>query len=52
MGDSRYAKSSVKSGSDFAKQPEIHGGMPAKKSVEAVDKENMPKTAPGSVMPK
>lgn len=48
MSDSRYAKSSVKSGTDFKQQAALNDGMPPKKSVEAIDKENMPKSAPKS----
>ncbi len=41
-------KVSVKSGVDFKKLVPLHGGMPPKKSIEAIDSANMPKNAPAS----
>jgi len=38
-----------KSGVDFKEVPALCGGMPSKKSVEAIDKANMPKSAPKAV---
>lgn len=42
-------KYSNKSGVDFKKMPALCGGMPPKKGVEAIEKENTPKKAPNSV---
>ena len=45
------AKSEVKSGSDVIKSGTYvtqHGGMPPKKNVEAINKENTPKSCKGS----
>lgn len=45
-----YAKSSVKSGlENEAYAEKILDGIPPKKDVEAIDKENQVKKAPGSV---
>jgi hypothetical protein len=45
-----YAHASVKSGVVNEKYAEqVLGGTPPKKNVEAVEKENLPKDAPGSV---
>jgi len=45
-----YPKSEVKSGLESEQYGEkVLDGVPAKKSVEAIDKENQPKHAPGSV---
>jgi len=56
MGDNvkpTYAKSDVKSGSVNEQYAErILDGEPPKKNVEAVDRENQVKNAPGSVMKK
>jgi len=41
-------KGGVKSGVDFKGLVPLLGGMPPKKSVEAIDKANMPKNAPAS----
>lgn len=42
-------KYSNKSGVDFKELPALNGGMPPKKSVEAINSENTPKSAPKSV---
>lgn len=53
MGDNvtpTYAKSDVKSGlvnEQYAEK--VLDGTPPKKNVEAIEQENLPKTAPGSV---
>jgi hypothetical protein len=45
-----YPKSSVKSGNENSAYAEkILGGMPPKKSVDAIEAENTVKKAPGSV---
>jgi len=45
-----YSKTSVKSGNESEKYGQtVLGGIPEKKDVEQIDKENTPKNAPGSV---
>lgn len=44
------AKSDVKSGNDFKQLPKIMEGMPPKKTVDAIEKENTPKSAPGGTL--
>jgi len=45
-----YAKADVKSGLENEKYAEtVLDGIPAKKNVEAIEAENTPKKAPGSV---
>ena len=45
-----YAKADVKSGLENEKYAEtVLDGIPSKKSVEAIESENTPKRAPGSV---
>lgn len=45
-----YPKSSVKSGLESEQYGEkVLDGVPAKKDVEEIQKENLPKKAPGSV---
>ena len=45
-----FAKASVKSGLENEKYAAtVLDGEPAKKNVDAIEKENLPKSAPGSV---
>jgi len=46
--DVPVAEYGFKSGNQFDKLPSVMGGMPPKKSVDEVDKANMPENAPGS----
>jgi hypothetical protein len=49
MADSKKASSSVKSGVETPEYTKILGGIPPKKSVDEIDRQNMPKDAPDSV---
>jgi len=47
---SRYASSSVKSGTtSTGDYVTLHGGVPAKKNVDAIDKANTPKKSPTGI---
>ncbi len=43
-GDPAKATSSVKSGNEHTALPKVLGGIPPKKNVEAIDRENTPKS--------